>query len=226
MWERRTRRRACPPSPPWASRRWSRTHSKPDEASVGGKVSTLFGRLLRGNVQRRFRPNGKQWHDVRRSVRPHGSEPEPTPACEPLLEILPSEGSRIARLAGRRGSFPLTRHRFACGSLVRHTDLSNFFIRLRSSELHCHLPVDSWVRISTPSSDTNSGTITFLTGLPFSAAVDEEDLLSHGFLLCWADVQLLDDRSQSLAHDAASRPARPPVAGGMFWLSRKRFVES
>src|SRR5918998_4536720 len=97
--------------------------------------------------------------------------------------------------------------------------LSYAFVPLGYTVICCRLGV----RISTPSSDTNSGTITFLTNSPFSAAVDEEDLLLHGFLLFWADVELLD-RSQSLAHDAASSPARPPVAGGMFWLSRKRFV--
>ena len=100
--------------------------------------------------------------------------------------------------------------------------LSYAFVPLGYTVICCRLGV----RISTPSSDTNSGTITFLTDSPFSAAVDEEDLLLHGFLHFWADVELLDDRSQSLAHDAASSPARPPFAGGMFWLSRKRFVES
>src|SRR5919107_3190434 len=100
--------------------------------------------------------------------------------------------------------------------------LSYAFVPLGYTVICCRLGV----RISTPSSETNSGTITFLTESPFSAAVDEEDLLLHGFLHFWADVELLDDRSQSLAHDAASSPARPPFAGGMFWLSRKRFVES
>src|SRR3712207_7554100 len=47
----------------------------------------------------------------------------PTALRESLQGIFPSDRSRIASLASRRGSFPLARHRLGCGTLVRHTNL-------------------------------------------------------------------------------------------------------